>query len=166
MSETTFAIIGSIVLFMVFIYYSPRGRSKKLDFLYPKPFRMAQEVFREKVVCRLGALNQKQLDAVEEYVIARQFERDKNYYLDTKIQYRVFETTLDWLMQQTYWLTRKNDQGVEVFTEKGKGVVVSINSLLSAPTTLTGIDQETKDWVKAKLLELVPKDLLSTCLEV
>lgn len=69
-------------------------------------------------------------------------------------------------MQQTNWLTHKNDKGAEVFTEEGKRIVESINSLLSAPTTLTGIDQDTKDWVKAKLLELVPKGLLSTYLEV
>lgn len=56
MSENLFLTIGMIVFVIIFLYISPRGRSKKLDFMYPKAFRMAQEVFREKVVYRLGAL--------------------------------------------------------------------------------------------------------------
>ena len=155
MSETAILIILGLALFGYFLYTSPSGRSKKLDFMYPKEFQMAQRYFREIVVHRLRSLDEQQMKDVEDFVIAHQFERNRNYYINTRIQEKVFLTTLEWLLDHLYVLYKKNDNGVYALTQKGTGILDSIKNILSDPESFSGVDNEAVTFVNDKLLETI-----------
>lgn len=156
MSEIAFFVICGILSIIYLLYISPSGRSKKLDFMYPKEFRIAQEVFREIVVHRLRALDEQHLKNVEEYVIAKQFERDRNYYINTKIKDKVYLTTLECLLYYSSKLYKKNDQGISILTEQGKALLESFQSILSDPESLSGVSDENVNIISDNLLEQIP----------
>ena len=156
MSETAILIILGLALFGYFLYSSPSGRSKKLDFMYPKEFRMALEVFRDIVSNRLRFLGEQKINEVEDYVIAKQFQHDRNYYINTNIRHKVFLTTLDCLLYYKHWLYKENDHGVYVLTEKGKTLLESFKAILSDPESLSGVSDENVNIISDNLLEQIP----------
>lgn len=156
MSETAVLVILGLALFGYFLYTSPSGRSKKLDFMYPKEFKMALEVFRDIVSHRLRSLDEQKLKNVEDYVIAKQFEHDRNYYINTNIRHKVFLTTLECLLYDRYELYKKNTQGVFIQTDTGKAILDSFKAILSDAESFNGVSDENVAIISDKLLEQIP----------
>lgn len=156
MSETAILIILGLALFGYFLYTSPSGRSKKLDFMYPKEFKMALNIFRDIVSNRLRYLDEQKINVIEDYVIAKQFQQDRNYYINTNIKHKVFLTTLECLLHDRYGLYKKNNQGVTALTEKGKGVLESFRAILSDSESFNGVSDENIATISDRLLEQIP----------
>lgn len=149
-------IIFVILAFGFLIYSNPSGRSKHLDFLYPKEFKMAQQVFRELIIHRLRLLDEQQIREIEDFVITKKFEQNRNYYTDTKIRHKVYFATLNFLVSRITYIFEKNEEGIYYLTDKGKNIIKSIESLLTDPESLSGLTHDDEEEVCNKLLEVIP----------